>query len=147
MPFVAHGLVLSRGAAICGLALLLLLTPMCGALCHAQSCPALTHNLKTSRCHEFAGAVSGGSLDRTIDSLRTCNLQELPAVLPANFRAPSLRVAPFLKSSGRGESLALLALARPLGSRIAPRAAARDNTGRHALRLGADSPFALPLRI
>src|SRR5215469_3294111 len=147
MPFVWHFLVWSRGVAICGLALLLLLTPMCGAFCHAQSCPAPKHDSKTSGCHESASAASGGSPNHTIEALRTCNLQDLPAVLPGNFRAPSLRATPFVKSSGRGDSQALLAFTGPLASRLARGETARDNTRGHGLRLDADSSSALILRI
>ena len=143
MSFVVHSLALARGAGICGLALALLLTPMCGALCHAQSCPAPAHE-KTSGCHDSAGAVLGGSANGTIDSVRTCNLGELPAVLPGNSRSSWLRATPLVKSPGRGEFLVSPAFAHlPVWSRQGT--AARCARG-EAPRLDAGSSF-LILRI
>ena len=126
--------------------MLLLLTPLCGEVCHAQSCPALAHEPKMSGCHESAGVGLAASRSSVLDSARTCNLEQLPAVLPADFRAPSLRSAPFVKSSSL-ESPAVLASAQLLRSRLAMRTAADGNTRSHGLRPDADCSSPLVLRI
>jgi hypothetical protein len=75
----------TKTALICVLALLLLVTPVCGALCQAQACDLLKAAEK-STCHESAGSMTNRA-GSSVRAERSCGLQELPVALPADFRS------------------------------------------------------------
>ena len=142
MSFAAHSLALARGASLCGLALLLLLTPICGALCHTQWCLAPAHSSGTSPCHESANAGRNDSADGRIDSLRICSLRELPATLPADSRAQSLLAERFVKSVAGAESWAAPVFLNLLVSWV-PFDSSSFATGPSRVRTDAGSPLTL----
>jgi hypothetical protein len=78
----------TKGVATCALSLLLLVTPVCSAFCKFQACEA-PKTAGESPCHESAGAVTSEHGSDSFGSERSCALEELPVVLPANFRGPS----------------------------------------------------------
>ena len=147
MSLAAHSLALARGAFVCGLALLLLLTPMCGALCHARLCQAPRHDAGTSSCHDSASAGLSDAAKGRIHSVQTCNFEELPAALPANSRAQSLVAMRFANSAGSALFLSAPVFANLLASWFPHHSAFPGNTpGQSPLVQTAGVPF-LALRV
>lgn len=79
-PVVAR----TKAALICVLALLLLVAPVCGALCKAQAC-SFPETSEQAPCHESAGPMTAAA--DSVHAERSCALQELPVALPADFRS------------------------------------------------------------
>jgi hypothetical protein len=71
-------------ATVCALAFLLVLTPMCGAVCRARACN-LPASAAGAPCHETAGISEDAS--RILAPALSCSARELPAALPADFRS------------------------------------------------------------
>src|SRR5215472_14274243 len=86
--------VVSRGIA-CLLAMLVLLTPVCDEWCRSKACGETSAAAEKSPCHEMAGSGSHDAADGSIHAVRTCGLQQFPAVLQLNSRelAPRLEAA------------------------------------------------------
>jgi hypothetical protein len=76
----------AKPALICTLALLLLVTPVCGALCNANACD-LAKPADKSRCHESTSATASERANRTWQAERNCGLQDLLVALPTDFRS------------------------------------------------------------
>ena len=85
MTFSAAMFTRAKTIVIGMLALLLLVTPVCGALCKAQAC-ALPKAAEKSPCHESASAMANEN-GSSLRSERNCGLPELPVALPADFRS------------------------------------------------------------
>jgi len=81
----AATLVRAKSVLLCVLVLLLLVTPVCGALCNATAC-AVPKTAEKSPCHESAGAPTGEQAEN-FRAERSCGLQELPVALAADFRS------------------------------------------------------------
>lgn len=75
-----------RSVSLLAVAVLLLLTPVCGVLCQGRMCDLPLAGAEKSPCHESLGAAADPSA-RHIGSIRDCTLQELPIALPASFRS------------------------------------------------------------
>jgi hypothetical protein len=75
-----------RSASLLVVAVLLLLTPVCGVLCQGRMCDPPLAGAEKSACHESLGAAAD-PFTRHIGSIRGCTLQELPIALPASFRS------------------------------------------------------------
>src|SRR5262249_50596538 len=69
------------------LVFLLLITPICGALCDAVGCDLRPKAAEQSSCHESAGSISGEHAVASLRAERNCGLQELPVALAADFRS------------------------------------------------------------
>src|SRR5215470_15030023 len=85
MAFSSATFARSKSALVCLLALLLLLTPVCGSLCSAQACEQPRAEEK-SPCHDSVGSRGHEHEGSTLRSERNCGLDELPVALPADFR-------------------------------------------------------------
>jgi hypothetical protein len=75
-----------RNASVLVLAVLLLLSPVCGALCQAQVCDAGQSAVNEPACHQSFSAASDSSAGQ-ISSFENCGLQDLPVALPVSFRS------------------------------------------------------------
>jgi hypothetical protein len=85
MDFAVRKFAAVRSGSMFLLAVLLLLTPMCGATCQAQMCAHTQAGGEKSACHESLAAPADAS-DSHISSMQNCALQQLPVALPASFR-------------------------------------------------------------
>jgi hypothetical protein len=74
-----------RSASVVVLAVLLLLSPVCDALCRAQMCDTSQAGGEKSPCHESFGPAADSST-RHVSSIQNCALQQ-PVALPAGFRS------------------------------------------------------------
>jgi len=100
MSFVARSFAVGRVSAVCSLALLLLVAPICGTRCQAQFCDAPQPGTQKSACHEGSGGMAGASAHGQMHSLRNCGKRELPCALPANPRNGSRDSMALAKSEG-----------------------------------------------
>jgi hypothetical protein len=88
MDFAVRKFVAVRSGSVLVLAVLLLLTPMCGAICQAQMCAPTPAGGEKSACHESFAAAADAS-NSHISSMQNCTLQQLSVALPASFRSLS----------------------------------------------------------
>jgi len=88
MDFAVGKFAVLRSCSAFVLAVLLLLTPMCGAICQAQMCSPPQAGAEKSVCHESFGGAADSS-DIHISSMQNCTLQQLLVALPASFRSVS----------------------------------------------------------
>jgi hypothetical protein len=75
-----------RGASVFVLVVLLLLWPVCGALCQAQMCDTPQAGAEKSSCHELFSAAADSSISH-FSSIQNCALQQQPVALPVGFRS------------------------------------------------------------
>jgi hypothetical protein len=75
-----------RGASVFVLVVLLLLWPVCGALCQAQMCDTSQAGAEKSSCHELFSAAADSSISH-FSSIQNCALQQQPVALPVGFRS------------------------------------------------------------
>jgi hypothetical protein len=75
-----------RGASVFVLVVLLLLWPVCGALCQAQMCDTPQAGGEKSSCHESFSAAADSSVSH-VSSIQNCALQQQPVALPVGFRS------------------------------------------------------------
>jgi len=85
MAFWTPMIAWTKTVSICVLALLLQVTPVCGALCKAHACDLLKAAEK-STCHESAVSMTDRA-GSSVRAERSCGLQELPVALPADLRS------------------------------------------------------------
>jgi hypothetical protein len=71
-----------RGASVFVLVVLLLLWPVCGALCQARMCDTP----QAGACHESFSAAADSSISH-FSSIQNCALQQQPVALPVGFRS------------------------------------------------------------
>jgi len=74
-----------RGVSVFLLALVLLLSPVCGALCQAQMCDTPQAGAQNSSCHESVHSTADSS-NGHVSSIQNCALQQQPVALPVGFR-------------------------------------------------------------
>src|SRR5215471_460869 len=89
MSLVARVFDLAKGAMICAVATMLLLNPVCGEFCHAQSCSTAKTQTGKSACHGSNGLRAENSANDAVHAARICGLQEPPAALPVSASASS----------------------------------------------------------
>jgi hypothetical protein len=99
MSLLAKAFAVGRASALCSLALLLLLAPICSARCQAKSCDAPEPGTQKSACHEDSGGMAAASEHGRMHSQRNCGARELPGALPANPRNGSQDSMALAKSS------------------------------------------------
>jgi hypothetical protein len=75
-----------RGASVFVLAVLLLLSPVCGTSCHAQMCARPQAGSEKSSCHESFNTAADSSFSH-VSSIQNCALQQQPVALPVGFRS------------------------------------------------------------
>jgi len=85
MSLAKEKLLAIRGASVFVLAVLLLLSPVCGAFCQTQICFSPQPGAERSSCHESYAAAADSSFSR-VSSIQNCALQQQPA-LPVGFRS------------------------------------------------------------
>jgi hypothetical protein len=102
-----------RGASVLVLAVLLLLTPICGAICQAQMCDAQQTGAEKPACHESSGVTADPS-NSHISAIRNCSLQQIPVALPASFRLASGDSLFFAKTERNASPLAILGIVLPV---------------------------------
>jgi len=94
MASLPGALSLAKNSAVAVLALLLLMTPACNALCRVQVCGAQPTSPEKPACHGSGMKMAGEVAKIALHSVRDCNVRELPAALPMESRskaaAPSL---------------------------------------------------------
>jgi hypothetical protein len=102
MSLAPEKLLAIRGASVFVLAVLLLLSPVCGAFCQAQMCDTPQAGAEKSSCHESFNAAADSSFSH-VSSIQNCALQQQPFALPVGFRsAPG--DSPLVESATHGTS-------------------------------------------
>src|ERR1700751_1800900 len=86
MRLAPEKLLAIRGASVFVLAFLLLLSPVCGALCQAQMCDTPQAGGEKSSCHESSNTAADSSFSH-VSSIQNCALQQQPVALPVGFRS------------------------------------------------------------
>jgi hypothetical protein len=74
-----------RGASVFVLVVLLLLSPVCGALCQTQMCGTPQAGAERPSCHDSFSAAADSSISH-VSSIQNCALQQQPVALPVGFR-------------------------------------------------------------
>src|SRR5689334_24989632 len=97
MPLFPSVTLLARNSALATLALVLLLTPACNALCRAQACDSPQTSPGKSMCHEPGAKMASQAAKLVSHSMRDCNLRELPVAMLTESRP--LAAGPALQGS------------------------------------------------
>jgi len=87
MALLTGALSCAKNSAVAALALLVLLTPACNALCRAQVCNAPQASPEKAACHESGMKMAGEVAKVALHSVRECNVRELSAVLLTESRS------------------------------------------------------------
>jgi hypothetical protein len=102
MNLAPEKLLAIRGASVFVLAVLLLLSPVCGPFCQAQMCDTPRAGGEKSSCHESFNAAADSSFSH-FSSIQNCALQQQPVALPVGFRsAPG--DSPLVENAAHGTS-------------------------------------------
>ena len=102
MSLVPEKLTAIRGASVFVLAILLLLSPVCGAFCQAQMCAAPQAGAQKSSCHESFSAAADSSASH-VNAIQNCALQQQPVALPVGFRSAA-GDSPLVDNAAHGTS-------------------------------------------
>src|SRR5215467_9196454 len=86
MKIAAGAFRIIKGISTSALAALLLLAPVCGALCQAEACESPRAAAEKSGCHEAAGMTAAPAGGTFLRSVANCSLRDLPAARPAGGR-------------------------------------------------------------